>query len=159
MPGVWVTLVYNNGGNREQKRSGQEPQAGGQENPKRSLSSSPGPRNNRVGSGCGRVESSRVKSRQGKSRTSRSTSKQSKQASVNISRRGVWRKEREGADMCFPYVVHKSWAQCKQASAGQDRTGQGRVERRKEAGSKYMEGRYVRMDGGTQVCMYQCHIL
>lgn len=47
----------------------------------------------------------------------------------------------------------------KQVQGRVEQTGQGRVERRKEAGSKYMEGSYVRMDGSTQVCMYQCHIL
>lgn len=78
VPGVWVTLVcITTGGNREQRRSGQEMQAG-RRIQKGRRAPVPGPRNNRVGSGRGRVESSRVKA--GRRRGRAQAGKASKQA-------------------------------------------------------------------------------
>lgn len=150
--------MYNNGGNREQKRSGQELQAGGQENPKRSLSSSPGPRNNRVGSGSwsSRVEPSQVKARQGKSRTSRSTSKQSKEAS----RRKYFKKggcggRRGRARICAFLMLCTSLGPSASKQA-QGRIEQGRVESkggRKQVVSIWKEGMYVWMEVRRYVCI------
>lgn len=66
-------------------------------------------KSSRVGSMSSQVESSRAESRQAGRQT---TSRTSKQASKQYFKKGVWRVEREGADMCFPYVVHKSCPVC-----------------------------------------------
>lgn len=72
------------------------------------MGSSPGPVI--IESGRVEVESSRAESRQVKDGR--------KQASKQYFKKGVWREEREGEDMCFPYVVHKSWSQCSKRRAG-----------------------------------------
>lgn len=89
----------------------------------RSLRSSPGPVI--IESGRVEVESSRAESRQ-------ADDKQDKQASRQYFKKGVWRVEREGADMCFPYVVHKSCPVCSKCRVGQSWAGSSR----KEAGSR-----------------------
>lgn len=104
VPEGWVTLVDSNGSNREQKRR----KCRGVSKKVARRTPSPGPVINRVGSGRCQVKSSRVEPSQGR----QADDEQDKQASKQYFKKGVWRVEREGADMCFPYVVHKSCPVC-----------------------------------------------